>query len=137
MSNPNETPSITSFIDVSASELEARLERMPSSVLDALPFGVIRIDKAGEVIYFSHTEAKQSGYGDRKAIGRKFFSELAPCMGTPEFARRVESAQAAGALDISFEHVGDFDDPERRMLVRMISASAGDGWILLQRARTR
>jgi photoactive yellow protein len=135
MSKLNNSKPPQKFTDVPAPELLSFVEALEPNAIDDLPFGVIRLDGSGKVIFFSRTEAKQSGFGDRDAIGRKFFTELAPCMGNPDFMRRLEQAQSAGKLDITFEQVGDFDDAERELQVRMISASTGGLWVFLQRNR--
>jgi photoactive yellow protein len=132
MSKPNSSPP-QKFIDVPAAELLGSVEALEPGALDDLPFGVIRLDEAGKVVLYSRTEARQSGFGDRDAIGLMFFTQLAPCMGTPEFMRRIEKARAAATLDITFEQVGDFDDAERELRVRMLSASSGGLWVFLQR----
>lgn len=118
---------------VAAPDLRARIEQLPPPALDALPFGVIRLDLAGKVTFYSKTEAQQSGFGDRVAIGRDFFTQMAACLGTPEFLRRIEDARNAGTLDILFEQVGDFDDAERELRVRVLSASGGGLWVFLER----
>jgi hypothetical protein len=87
-------------------------------------------------VFYSDSEAKQSGFGDRHALGLTFFTQLAPCMATPGFVRKVEDAQGRGELDIIFDHVGDFADAERKLLVRMISAPERGAWVLLQRQDT-
>ena len=132
MSNPTASD-LNAFADLPAAELRSRLERVSESDLDALPFGVIRLDPASQVVFYSQTEGRQSGHTTRYTIGKKFFTELAPCMGTPEFQQRVEQARAAGNLDITFEQVGDFADADRQLLVRMISSADAGVWILLQR----
>jgi photoactive yellow protein len=126
---------LDAFSEISAAKLLAEVEQASPSELDELPFGVIRLDAAGNTSYFSRTEARQSGVGERNPIGKKFFTELAPCMGSPEFLQRVERARLAGTLDITFEQVGDFDDAERELRVRLISAAAGGVWIFIQRLR--
>jgi photoactive yellow protein len=98
-----------------------------------LPFGVIKLDEAGVVTFFSATEARQSGYKARPAIGLDFFLSVAPCMGTPEFKGRVDEARRLGAVDIEMGWVGDFDDLNREMVVRILSASDGGLWIFLNR----
>jgi photoactive yellow protein len=114
-------------------DIVSRVEALSPAELDALPFGVIKLDAAGAVSFFSQTEARQSGYGDRPAIGRQFFTELAPCMGTPEFMSRVEQAHAERTLDILFEHVGDFGDASRVLRIRLKAANDGGTWVLIQR----
>jgi hypothetical protein len=58
---------------------------------------------------------------------------MAPCLGNPDFLRRIEQARQAGTLDIMFEQVGDFDDAERVLRVRVKSASGGGLWLFVQR----
>jgi photoactive yellow protein len=113
--------------------LPALAARLSREELDALPFGVVRLDAEGKVIFYSHTEAEQSGYGDRRAIGRDFFTQMAPCMATPERSSRIDDARRAGTLDIIFEQVGDFDDVERELMVRIASASDAGLWLFIQR----
>lgn len=121
------------FSNLTAPQLRAALEESSTEVLDQLPFGVIRLSPEGKVVYFSRSEAEQSGFRHRSAIGLGFFSELAPCLAEPAFVERVEQARAAAVLDITFEHIGDYDDAERELLVRMLSASDGGVWVCLQR----
>jgi photoactive yellow protein len=113
--------------------LPARIEQLSARELDTLPFGVVRLDAEGLVTFYSRTEAEQSGYGDRRAIGRHFFTQLAPCLSTPERLRRIDDARRAGTLDITFEQIGDFDDAERELHVRVLSAPSGGVWVLLGR----
>lgn len=124
---------LDAFSNITAAELRARVEQTPTAVLDWLAYGVIHLDAAGEVTFFSRTEARQSGFGERNPLGKKFFTELAPCMGSAEFLERIDQARKAGTLDITFEQIGDFDDAERELRVRVISAAAGGAWIFIQR----
>lgn len=133
MSKPNDVHVSAQFTDIGASELRAFIETQPPSAIDALPYGVIRLDRTGKVVLYSRVEAQQSGFGDRQAIGHGFFTELAPCMASPEFLSRLERAQRGGALDIAFVHVGDFDDADRELRVRVISASDEGSWVFVQR----
>jgi photoactive yellow protein len=113
--------------------LPARIERLSTQQLDALPFGVVRLDADGIVTFYSRTEAEQSGFRDRRAIGRNFFTQIAPCLSTPERVRRIDEARRAGTLDIAFEQIGDFEDADRELRVRVLSASGGGVWVLLER----
>jgi photoactive yellow protein len=133
MTDPSAAGEGLSLFQLERTELAERLAAMPEAALDALPFGVVRTDRAGTVVYFSATEAQQSGFQHDKALGRTFFTEMAPCIGTQAFLRRIERAAQAGTLDIAFEHIGDFDDAERELLVRVFSASSEGLWIFLQR----
>lgn len=121
------------FSNIDTRELASRVEALPTSELDTLAFGVIRLDDANKVTFYSRTEGQQSGFGDRPVIGRQFWTEIAPCMGTPEFIRRLDQAKRAGTLDLTFEQVGDFDDAERLLHVRMIAATNNGAWVFIRR----
>lgn len=114
-------------------ELARAVEALDAAAIDTLPFGAIRLDDAGIVRYYSRAEARLSGHGDRPAVDRAFFTEVAPCMDTPGYRGRIERALAGGRLDIEFGHLGDFGDRERELRVRVQSATGGGVWIFMQR----
>jgi photoactive yellow protein len=130
-------PSVGSFAAplerIDDDTLPARIERLSPQQLDALPFGVVRLDAEGLVTFYSRTEGEQSGFRDRRAIGRQFFTQIAPCLSTPERLRRIEEARRAGTLDVTFEQIGDFDDADRELHVRVFSAAGGGVWVCLPR----
>jgi len=124
---------VTGLPDFDTPDLAAAVERLAPGLIDALPFGAVRLDTAGAVVVFNRTEAARSGYGSRPAVGRHFFTEIAPCMDNAAFRGRIERALASGKLDIAFSHIGDFDDRGRMLDVRVQSAAGGGSWIFLRR----
>lgn len=113
--------------------LAEALEALRAEDLDRLPFGAIRLGPDGVVLMFNKTEAEQSGYHDRPVLGRTFFTDVAPCMNNGYFKGRIERAQKAGTLDISFSFLGDFSDRDRELNVRVQTAPGGGTWIFIQR----
>lgn len=113
--------------------LARAIEALPESQIDTLPFGAIRLDDQGCVVYYSATESRLSGFGDRDRLGLPFFTKIAPCMNNAHFLGRIEKAKALGRLDIEFTHFGDFDDGDREITVRVQSAAAGGYWIFMRR----
>lgn len=124
---------IAAPFEFEAKDIASRLAALAPTELDALPFGVVQLDPEGRVIYFSATEAEQSGFLAQRALGRTFFTSVAPCIGTPAFRKRIAKASAEGTLDIQFEQVGDFADPRRVMQVRVLSDTKRGLWVLLRR----
>jgi photoactive yellow protein len=114
-------------------ELVRAIEALSEAQVDALPFGVVRLDEECNVLGFSKAEAVQSGFERLRAMGRGFFTEVAPCLDTPGFLERLGRARRRGTLDLRFEHVGDFSDPTRLLDVRVVSASGGGFWVFLHR----
>lgn len=111
----------------------AGIEQWSRDAIDALPFGVIRLDADGRITSFSAVEASQSGVGERPVLGRRFFTDLAPCMWTEAFQQRYDQAVAAGTLDVTFDQIGDFDSRTRHLRVRVRSAMGGGAWVFIDR----
>jgi photoactive yellow protein len=109
------------------------VEALPDADLHALPYGAVHLDAQGTVRFFSDSEARLSGYGAREALGRSFFTDVAPCFGAAGYLDRIARARASGTLDLEFGHVGDFGDTARELRVRIVSAKDGGVWIFTQR----
>ena len=122
-------------IEIGQDDLQAVLEALSEEQLHRLPFGVVRLDEAGKTVFYSETEGRQSGFGERRTLGRHFFTQIAPCMDTKAFNARIEQARKAGFLDIRFAHVGDFEDEHREIDMRVMSSSDGGLWLCLQRGK--
>jgi photoactive yellow protein len=115
-------------------DLGQAVEALTEQVIDRLPFGAIRLSRAGVVQFYSEAERRQSGSGDEPRLGLDFFEGVAPCMDTPEYRGRIDQAIAEGSLDLCFDYVGDFDDRSRELEVRIQSATGGGYWIFLRRS---
>ncbi len=77
-------------VQFDATNLAEQIERLSQYELDCLPFGVILLDRDGTVVFYSVTEAQQSGYGEIP-IGQNLF-EISPCMASNDF-RGASSAR--------------------------------------------
>lgn len=127
MNEPIELP------DFEEGDLARRIESLPDEQIDRLPFGSIRLSDDGRVLFYSEAERRLSGSGDLPRLGLDFFSKVAPCMDNPDFRGRLEKARQAGRLDLQFSHIGDFEDRDRELSIRIQSASDGGYWIFLRR----
>ena len=116
-----------------SADLARRIEALSPAELDALPYGVIKLDAHGVVLGYSATEATRSGRKKRPTVGLDFFHEVAPCMASPAMRGRVEAAAARGTVDIEIGWTGDFDDPDRDIRIRVMSASDGGLWLFMNR----
>lgn len=62
--------------------------------LDALPLGVIELDRDCLVRRFNRTESEAAGLAPDQVLARHFFDEVAPCTSVVEFRGRVEQMMA-------------------------------------------
>ena len=120
--------------DFQTPRLAEAMENLPPEVINQLPYGVIRLDTAGVVTYFSDMERRLSGFR-KEALGQSFFSGVAPCMDNDEFRGRIDRARVSGQLDIAFGYVSDLPNGmhDVELHVRVQSASDGGCWIFLLR----
>jgi photoactive yellow protein len=116
-----------------SADLARKVEALSDDERDALPYGVIKLDPHGAVQIYSATEARRSGHKKRPAMGLDFFKEVAPCMASPAMRGRIEAAAARGTVDIEIGWTGDFDDPDRDIRIRVMSASDGGLWLFMNR----
>ena len=116
-----------------ARDLARQVEALSDGERDALPYGVIKLDARGVVRVYSRTEAALSGRKGRPTVGLGFFEEVAPCMANPDMRGRVEAAAARGSVDVEIGWIGDFDDPDGEIRIRVMSASDGGLWLFMNR----
>jgi photoactive yellow protein len=117
-------------VDFDAPDLAARIEQLSQHDLDHLPFGVMLLDRAGVVQFYSATEARLSGYGGIP-VGQNFFEISRYLSG--DFRGRLTRAMEEGPVDLEFGWVGDYSDPQRELRIRVQSARRGGIWIFIER----
>lgn len=118
-------------IDFDAPDLAMRVERLSQYDLDRLPFGVVLLDAAGMVQFYSETEARQSG-NRGSLLGKNFFA-IARGPGREDFRVRIMQALEQGPVDLEFAWPDDLRDPTRDLRVRVQSSRAGGFWIFIER----
>jgi photoactive yellow protein len=107
------------------------LETLTEQELDDLPFGIIRIDSAGQVLFYSKTEARLSGYG-QIPTGRNMF-ELSTCLASDDFRGRITRAMEYGEVNLDIGWSGDFASPKRDLRFHVRSSTPDSIWILVER----
>ena len=120
-------------INFDAPNLATEIEQLSRNELDHLPFGVILLDREGTVLFYSETEARQSGFG-KIPTGQNLF-KLSHCMAGDDFQGRIMRAMEKGTIDLEFGWKGDFDDPTRDLRFRVQSSIASGIWIFVERDR--
>lgn len=92
-------------------------------LLDALPVGVVTLDRSGRVVHFNRAEERLARRSRERALGRDFFSEIAPCMDVKElaglFRDRIGREVLSTSIEFSFAY--PFLDGPRDVVVHMRS----------------
>jgi photoactive yellow protein len=118
-------------IDFNATDIAAQAEEARQSDLDALPYGVIKLDRRGIVKFYSETEARLSGY-DFIPLGQNLF-DVSQCASREDLRARIMRAMENAPVDLEMAWFGDPNNPMREMRIRVQSARDGGVWMFIER----
>lgn len=107
------------------------LHELSGADLDAMPFGMIRLDRNGVIKAYNQWEAKLARRNANDVVGKNFFTDIAPCTNVIEFRGKldelVNGPTKSHVLDYSFP----FPWGIRRVRVRFVVESADERWVLV------
>lgn len=117
-------------IGFDAPDLLALLDE-PDADIDALPFGVVVMDRSGSVTAYNRAESELSGLDPAAVIGRHFFEQVGPCTNNYLVAQRyADDAE----LDVTIDYVFTFKMAPTPVRLRMLAAAgAGRQYLAVQR----
>jgi photoactive yellow protein len=92
---------------------DTQVESQSEQELDGLPFGAIQLDAKGKILKYTDYESKLAGIAKVQAIGKQFFTEVAPCTNVKGFHGRFLSAGAKKVLHAKFRHHFSFNKNPR------------------------
>ena len=81
-----------------------QVKDLSEAELEQLPFGAIELDTAGIILRYNGFEAKLSGIARSRALGKHFFTELAPCTNVKEFYGRFQEGVARKRMQEKFRY---------------------------------
>ena len=122
-----------------AADLCVTLNKIGASGLDDLDFGVIGFDREGFVRAYNRYESECAGLTAANVIGKRLFTEVAPCMNNFMVAQRFEDSSASGtALDDTIDYVLTLRMRPTRVVLRLVAVPAADlSFVLVERKAPR
>jgi photoactive yellow protein len=111
------------------------IDSLDQEQLDSLPFGAIQLDQQGTILRFNRYESDLSRIQQSKAIGRNFFTEIAPCTNVREFHGRFLQGAARGNLCETFQYHFPFKFKPRDVMVTLFySKTTATTWVFIRPA---
>jgi len=118
--------------NAAADDLLKRVDSLGTSDLDALPFGMIQLDRTGKILKFNRTEANLARINQERQLGRNFFDDVAPCTKVREFYGRFQEGLEKRSLYETFGFVFKFDHGWRNVAITMMYSDKTDSvWVLV------
>ena len=110
-----------------------RLRHADEATLHTAPFGIVRLDDDGTVQFYNRYESELSGVAPEDALGRDFFTQLAPCSNNHLFRGRFEEGIDTGTLDDHFTYTFTYKMRPTLVDVRLYRDEAGLNWVLIHK----
>lgn len=109
------------------------LGTLPEEVLDEAPFGIVQVDDDGIVQFYNQYESNLAGVDPEDAIGKNFFTQLAPCSGNRLFHGRFKKGIKKNELDERFTYTFTYKMSPTLVDVRMHRDDQGRNWVLIRK----
>lgn len=118
------------FEGVNLAEL---LPRIPDSVRNGLPFGLVKLDLTGKIMEYNMAEGDLTGVDPAWALGKNFFDEVALCTKTQAFYGRFVEGVKRGFINAVFDFTFDHQEVGTKVKVHMFSMpdSRGNKTVML------
>lgn len=108
------------------------VDAMTPSELDGLPYGVIQLDRTGRILKYNAVESRLASLAPEDAIGKQFFTEVAPCTKVQAFYGRFKEGVIRESLDTSFKFHFAFKQAPRDVTVRLFfSRRTRTVWVMI------
>ena len=92
--------------------------------VDELPFGVIVVDRMGNIVEYNRYESAMTGFSRERVIGRNFFRDVAPCTAIRDFEGRFDDFLTSRKTSIEpFDFVFAFAKGAQRVTILFVRAN--------------
>jgi photoactive yellow protein len=113
-------------------EILSTADTMSSDELDRLPYGMIQLDAAGRIMKYNAVESRLAQLSQSATIGKKFFSEVAPCTKVQQFYGQFKEGVLRESLDSTFSFHFAFKQHPRDVTVRLFySKRTRSVWVMV------
>ena len=130
-SPPNDSASDDSALTFQGDDLDAKLDGASEEELDRADFGIIKIDDDGQILFFNQYESDLSGVDPEDAVGKNFFTEVAPCTNNRLFRGRFKKGLRKNHLDETFTYTYTYRMRPTLVNIHLYRDTRGDNWIMV------
>ena len=113
-------------------EILSAADRMSAAELDSLPYGMIQLDASGRILKYNAVESRLAQLPQETTVGKKFFSEVAPCTKVQQFYGQFKEGVLRESLDTTFSFHFAFKQNPRDVTVRLFySKRTRSVWVMV------
>ncbi|TKC63566.1 photoactive yellow protein [Pedobacter hiemivivus] len=115
---------------ISDNGLPTWLDANTDEAYDDLDFGIVRMDYRGIITAYNSAESALSGVTKENAIGKHFFTQVAPCTNNFMVAERYKEEELDEVIPYMFTYV----TKPTKVELRLIKAKNGNQYLLAHKA---
>jgi photoactive yellow protein len=108
-------------VDFEGVNLAELLPRIPDSIRNGLPFGLVKLDLEGNILEYNMAEGELTGVEPAWALGKNFFDEVALCTKTQAFYGKFVEGVKRGFVNTVFDFTFDHQDVGTKVKVHMFT----------------
>lgn len=126
------TTTATTFVP---SEILAALSGLTQEQANACNFGIVKVDDAGKILLYNKYEADLAGITIDSALGKNFFTQIAPCTNNGLFFGVFKKGVAAGSFDSAFPYTFTYKMKPTNVNIHMLrDGASGTNWVFVKTA---
>ncbi len=110
-----------------------QLRHATEKQLNNVRFGIIKIDDEGVIEFFNRYESDLSGVDPDDAVGRNFFTQVAPCTNNRLFRGRFKKGLRRDDLDETFTYTYTYKMRPTLVDIHLYRDDAGHNWIMVEK----
>ncbi|HEY1018367.1 MAG TPA: hypothetical protein VGE25_05185 [Sediminibacterium sp.] len=110
-------------------ELLPWLESNQEEAYDSLPFGVVKMNLEGTITAYSAAQSDFAGISKENAIGKNFFTQVAPCTNNFMVAEKYKK----DSLDESFPYMFTYVTKPTPVELRLLKGDKGFQYLLTKK----
>jgi photoactive yellow protein len=107
------------------------LKNLTSAEYEALPFGSIKLDRAGRVTLYNQAESALARRNAQEMLGKHFFEEVAPCTNNAKFRGRLDELIRGGVKSARFDYLFLFPWGSKPVRIQLWVPDADTRWIFV------
>jgi len=119
------------YSSFSQPDILSRLLELTPTELDALDFGVVKMDTQGQILAYNRYEADLAAKNAQEVLGKNFFTQIAPC--TNNFLIAAKYVEYPEKRDEVLDYVFTYRIKPTRVQLRLLVDPARSEQFLLVR----
>lgn len=114
------------------SQVMGKLGNLDNGSADSQPFGIVQVDDDGKIKLYNKWESDMAGVPQHDAVGKNFFTQVAPCTNNRLVHGRFKKGVQAGSLDVEMNYTFTYKMKPTNVQLRLYRDDASKtNWVFV------